>query len=195
MINKWILGSTLSTLIGILAAAVYLVLIQPGQDGSNLPHYHAEWLLWFFLVMVAVSMVMNLSVFIASPAQWQSVRKVFKCKEQQQQLQVNHYQHQIQLFLQQQQLQLQRLTCQADIYIWFEPATPVLMQFAEAGEQQPGIAEMRQLFRWMLAHQCRQSYYLSMQAPNLQAEIFAKEAGITFVDVDSLQKLQSRAEN
>ena len=36
----------------ILAAAVYLVLVRPQQVGSEVPNYHAEWLLWFFLAMV-----------------------------------------------------------------------------------------------------------------------------------------------
>lgn len=192
MTNKWILGSTLSTLLGVMVAAVYLVLIQPKQDGTNLPHYHAEWILWFFLVMVLLSMLLNLSVLIAPPTQWFGLLTSYQTTHHQLKRQRN--QHQIQLFMQQQQLQLQRLTSQADIYLWTTPSATVLVQFAVDGMQPAGISEMRQLFRWMLAHQCRHGFYLSLQAADLQAEIFAKEAGIVFVDVLTLQKLQSATE-
>ena len=194
MINKWILGSTLSTLVGIVAASIYLMLIQPMQDGSNLPNYHAEWLLWFFLAMVLISMLVNLSVLIAPPTKWLNLMHLFSISHNNQKNQFDQFQQLVQLFLQQQQQHLQRLTSQADIYIWTPSATPVVVQVATEGNQQAGIAEMRQLFRWMLAHQCRQGYFLSMHAPDLQAEIFAKEAGISFVDVQTLQKLHSSSD-
>ncbi len=193
MTNKWILGSTLSTLAGILAAAVYLVLIQPLTDGSEVPNHNAEWLLWFFLAMVLVSMLVNLSVLVAPPARWLSLFSAFPQYNSGHKFELNQYQHQVQLFLQLHQLQMQRLTSQADIYLWITESQPVLLQVAIAGKQPAGIEDMRLLFRWMLTHQCRHGYYLSLQRPDLQAEIFAKEAGIEVVDLQTLQKLHSRA--
>jgi len=193
MSNKWILGSTLSTLAGILAAAVYLVLLQPITDGSEVPNHHAEWLLWFFLAMVLVSMLVNLSVLVAPQAKWFRLVSAVPQVNSNYKFQLNQYEHQVQLFLQLHQLQMQRLTSQADIYLWTTPAQPVLLQVAAAGKQPAGIEEMRLLFRWMLTHQCRHGYYLSLQPADLQAEIFAKEAGIEIVDLPTLQKLYSAA--
>jgi hypothetical protein len=193
MTNKWILGSTISTLTGILAAAVYLVLVQPQHDGSEIPNYHAEWLLWFFLAMVVVSMLVNLSVLIAPPAKWLSLIAGFPSNTNSHKFQLNQYQQQLSQFLQLHQLRLQRLTSQADIYLWATQPQPVLLQVALSCNEQAGIEEMRMLFRWMLTHQCRQGFYLSLQRPDLQAEIFAKEAGIEIVDLQTLQKLHSVA--
>lgn len=189
MTNKWILGSTISTLMGILAAAVYLVLVQPQQVGGEVPHYHAEWLLWFFLAMVVVSMLVNLSVLVASPVQLLRRLVVLPFNRQSLQCQSHHYQQQVQLFLQLHQLQLKRLTSQADIYLWSTPSHPVLLQVATEAKTQGSIEEMRLLFRWMLRHQCRQGFYVSMHRPDLQAEIFANEAGIIIVDPQTLENL------
>ena len=189
MTNKWILGSTISTLMGILAAAVYLVLVQPQQVGGEVPHYHAEWLLWFFLAMVVVSMLVNLSVLVASPVQLLRRLVVLPFNRQSLQCQSHHYQQQVQLFLQLHQLQLKRLTSQADIYLWSTPSQPVLLQVATEAKTQGSIEEMRLLFRWMLRHQCRQGFYVSMHRPDLQAEIFANEAGIIIVDPQTLENL------
>lgn len=189
MTNKWILGSTISTLMGILAAAVYLVLVQPQQVGSEVPNYHAEWLLWFFLAMVVISMLVNLSVLVASPTQWLRRLVVFPAHSQSRQFLSNQYQQQVQLFLQLHQLQLKRLTSQADIYLWTTQTQSVLLQVAAEAKAQGSIEEMRLLFRWMLRHQCRQAFYVSMQRPDLQAEIFANEAGIEIVDLQTLQNL------
>lgn len=191
MTNKWILGSTISTLMGILAAAVYLVLVQPQQIGADIPNYHAEWLLWFFLAMVVVSMLVNLSVLIAPPAQWLRMLAAFPSNSHSHKFQLNQYQQQVQLFLQLHQIQLTRLTSQADIYLWTTHTQSVLLQVAAQAQDQAGIEEMRSLFRWMLTHQCRQGFYLSMQRPDLQAEIFAKEAGIEIVDLQTLQNLHT----
>lgn len=189
MTNKWILGSTISTLMGILAAAVYLVLVQPQQVGADVPHHHAEWLLWFFLAMVVVSMLVNLSVLVASPVQLLRRLVVLPFNRQSLQCQSHHYQQQVQLFLQLHQLQLKRLTSQADIYLWSTPSQPVLLQVATEAKTQGSIEEMRLLFRWMLRHQCRQGFYVSMHRPDLQAEIFANEAGIIIVDPQTLENL------
>ncbi|OBP16432.1 hypothetical protein A5320_03220 [Rheinheimera sp. SA_1] len=189
MINKWILGSTLSTLAGIVAAAVYLVLIQPLQEGQEAPNHHAEWLLWFFLAMVLVSMLVNLSVLIAPPTTWLKLLPTIAISHHSHKHQLNQYPQQVQLFLQLHQSQLQRLTSQADIYLWGAQRQPVLLQIAVDGQQQAGIEDMRLLFRWMLTHQCRQGFFLSPQPPDLQAEIFAREAGIDIVDLQTLQKL------
>jgi len=191
MTNKWILGSTISTLMGILAAAVYLMLVQPQQGGSEVPNYHAEWLLWFFLAMVVASMLVNLSVLIAPPAQWFRMFTALPSNSQSHKFQLNQYQQQVQLFLKLHQLQLERLTNQADIYLWTTQTQSVLLQVAAEGREQAGIEEMRLFFRWMLTHQCRQGLYLSMQRPDLLAEIFAKEAGIEIVDLQTLQNLHT----
>ena len=189
MTNKWILGSTISTLMGILAATAYLVLVQPQQVGSETPNYHAEWLLWFFLVMVVVSMLVNLSVLMAPPAQWFKRLVVFPSSRSSHKYQLNQYQHHVQLFLQLHQQQLKRLSSQTEIYLWTTQTQPVLLQLAANGQVQAGIEDMRLLFRWMLTHQCRQGYYVAVQRPDVQAEIFAKEAGIEIIDLTTLQNL------
>lgn len=191
MTNKWILGSTLSTLFGILAATFYLMLIQPMSDGSHIPHHNAGWLLWFFFAMVLISMLVNLSVLIAPPAKWLSLLSAISFSQQHSLFRLHQYQQQVQLFLQQHQMQLQRLTSQADIYLWSTEHPPVLLQVALDGKHHADIADMRLLFRWMLTHQCRQGYYLSLSPPDLQAEIFAKEAGIKIVDLQALTKLHA----
>lgn len=185
MSNKWILGSTISTLMGILAAAVYLVMVQPRQAGSDSPNYHAEWLLWFFMAMVVVSMLVNLSVLVAQPAQLLRLLTTFPSTTQK--LRLQEYQQQIQLFLQLHQSELKRLSSQADIYLWANQSQSVLLQMDIQGKKQADIEDMRLLFRWMLSHQCRQAFYVSLQRPDLQAEIFAKEAGIEIVDLQTLQ--------
>lgn len=187
MSNKWILGSTISTLVGILAAALYLVLVQPRQIGSDLPKYHAEWLLWFFLAMVVVSMLVNLSVLVAQPAQLLSRLSAFSSNTHK--VLDQRYQQQVQLFLQRHQLQLKRLSNDSDLYLWTTQTQTALLRIVTQSKEQSGIEEMRFLFRSMLTHQCRQGFYVSMQYPDLQAEIFAKEAGIEIIDLQGLQNL------
>lgn len=189
MSNKWILGSTISTLMGILAAAVYLVLVQPRQAGSDVPNYHAEWLLWLFMAMVVVSMLVNLSVLVAQPAQLLRLLTTFPSTTQK--LRLQEYQQQIQLFLQLHQSELKCLSSQADIYLWANQTHSVLLQMDLQGKKQADIEDMRLLFRWMLTHQCRQALYVSLPRPDLQAEIFAKEAGIEIIDLQTLQNLHA----
>lgn len=187
MSNKWILGSTISTLVGILAAAVYLVLVQPQQLSTDGPNYHAEWLLWFFLAMVVASMLVNLSVLVAQPAQLLSRLLAFTSDTDKALL--AQYQQQVQQFLQLQQLQLKRLSSESDIYLWTAQTESLLLQIVTESKMHSGIEDMRLLFRSMLTHQCRQGFYVSMQRPDMQAEIFAKEAGIEIVDLQTLQNL------
>jgi hypothetical protein len=187
MSNKWILGSTISTLMGILAAALYLVLVQPRQLGADAPNYDAEWLLWFFLAMVVASMLVNLSVLVAQPAQLLSRLSAFTSNTDKALL--AQYQQQVQQFLQLHQQQLTRLSGESNIYVWTAQTQSVLVQIVTESKQQSGIEDMRLLFRSMLTHQCRQGFYVGMQRPDMQAEIFAKEAGIEIVGWETLQNL------
>jgi hypothetical protein len=187
MSNKWILGSTISTLMGILAAALYLVLVQPRQLGADAPNYDAEWLLWFFLAMVVASMLVNLSVLVAQPAQLLSRLSAFTSNTDKALL--AQYQQQVQQFLQLHQQQLTRLSGESNIYVWTAQTQSVLVQIVTESKQQSGIENMRLLFRSMLTHQCRQGFYVGMQRPDMQAEILAKEAGIEIVGWETLQNL------
>jgi len=187
MSNKWILGSTISTLMGILAAALYLVLVQPRQLGADAPNYDAEWLLWFFLAMVVASMLVNLSVLVAQPAQLLSRLSAFTSNTDKALL--AQYQQQVQQFLQLHQQQLTRLSGESNIYVWTAQTQSVLVQIVTESKQQSGIEDMRLLFHSMLTHQCRQGFYVGMQRPDMQAEIFAKEAGIEIVGWETLQNL------
>jgi hypothetical protein len=187
MSNKWILGSTISTLMGILAAALYLVLVQPRQLGADAPNYDAEWLLWFFLAMVVASMLVNLSVLVAQPAQLLSRLSAFTSNTDKALL--AQYQQQVQQFLQLHQQQLTRLSGESNIYVWTAQTQSVLVQIVTESKQQSGIEDMRLLFHSMLTHQCRQGFYVGMQRPDMQAEIFAKEAGIEILGWETLQNL------
>lgn len=189
MTNKWILGSTISTLMGILAVAVYLIMIRPQQLSSGLPTHYAEWLLWFFLIMVVVSMFANLMVMIAPPTRWIQLISVLLGKQSSRTFQLTQYQEQVQSFLQRHQLQLKRLTGQAEVYLWLTPNQSMLLQFAVDGTQQANIEDMRLLFRWMLKYQCRHGFYVSLRRADVQAEIFAKEAGIKIIDLNALQNI------
>jgi hypothetical protein len=189
MINKWILGSTISTLMGILAVAVYLVMIRPQQLSSGLPTHYAEWLLWFFLSMVVVSMFVNLMVMIAPPARWLRLISELSGKKASRTLQLTQYQEQVQSFLHQHQLQLKRLTGQTEVYLWVTPNQSMLLQFAVDGTQHANIEDMRLLFRWMLMYQCRHGFYVSLRHADMQADIFAKEAGIKIIGLNALQNL------
>jgi hypothetical protein len=191
MTNKWILGSTISTLMGIFAAVAYLVMIRPQQSRSGLHNHYAEWLLWFFLLMVVVSMLVNLMVLIAPPARWSNLLSVISGKKSRRTFQLSQYQEQVQSFFLRHQLQLKRLTGQAEVYLWMTPNQSLLLQFSADGTQQANIEEMRLLFRWMLTHQCRQGFYVSLRRADLQAEIFAKEAGIQIIDLSALQNLDN----
>jgi len=191
MSNKWILGSTVSTLMGIFAAAVYLMLVQPRQLVADVPNHHAEWLLWFFMIMVVVSMLVNLSVLVAQPASL--LRRFSLLPSTTYKARAEHYQQQIQLLLQLHQSNLTSLSNGSDTYLWTVSSESVLLHIAIQSKEQPGIEPMRLLFRWMLTHQCRRGFYISMQRPDLQAEIFAKEAGIEIIDLQGLQNLHPRS--
>jgi hypothetical protein len=189
MTNKWILGSTISTLMGIFAVTVYLVIIRPQQMSSGLPTYYAEWFLWFFLTMVMVSMFANFMVLMAPPARWKGFISALSGKKNNRTFQLTQYQEQVRSFLHHHQPQLKRLTGQAEVYLWMTPNQSLLLQFAVDGTQHANIEDMRLLFRCMLMYQCRHGFYVSLRHADVQADIFAKEAGIQIIDLNALQNL------
>lgn len=195
MKGKWLLVSSVSTSLGIVAGAVYLFFAEHSLLLSNqswvMSAFWSTVVLWTFVLMFVVALLFNILAFFELEEQqvWRQwikpVRFFAPNAEKQQQ------------FLQQAQ---QYLSYQGSLspvssingdYQCLQAEKRTLV-YVQPAKQQVEIAQIRSLFQQMLAADFSQGLVVSYAGFSNQAKIFAQEANIELLDVKTLRRQQKK---
>lgn len=192
--NKWILVSSISTILGIVAGGCYLFFAEHSllltDRTLTLNTFWSSFMLWAFVVMFVCALCCNVLAFLAleqSQENW--CRALLKRSDplQRQQQFLSEAEH----FLMRDGRWLQQTARFSADYRCLSGATETLVYI-----QQPllpvSINEIRAMFQQMLAADFNQGLVISYHGFTDQAWIFAQEANISLLDSRSLKKQQKR---
>lgn len=195
MNNKWLLISSVSTALGIVAGAVYLLFAEHSlllSDNSwVLSAFWSAFMLWTFVLMFIVALIFNVLAFFELDEQHQlfglvsPFKSLMSAADKQQQ------------FLQDAERLLQtegKLSHSNRIgaeYQYLQGSTDKLV-LVQRNKRQVDINQVRALFQQMLAADLPNGLVVSYHGFSNQAWIFAREANIDLLDVKSLKKQQKR---
>lgn len=195
MNNKWLVISSVSTVLGIIAGAVYLLFAEHSillSDNSwVLSAFWSAFMLWTFVLMFIVALIFNVLAFFELDEQHQlfgivsPIKNLMSVQDKQQQ------------FLQDAQRLLQsqgKLTQSSRIgaeYQCLQGETEKLVLIQQS-KRQVDINQVRALFQQMLAADLPNGLVVSYHGFSNQAWIFAREANIELLDAKSLKKQQKR---
>lgn len=196
MNNKWLLVSSVSTVLGIAAGAVYLLFAEHSLLLSNnnwvLSAFWSAFMLWAFVLMFIAALVFNVMAFFELDEQhkmqrltWPLRRFLSTVNKPQQ------FMQQAEDFL----LQQGKLTASAKVsaeYKCLQGSGAEKLVYLQHQEQLVDINHIRALFQQMLAADIRMGIAVSYLGFSNQARIFAREANIELLDVKSLKKQQKQ---
>jgi len=193
MKNKWLLVSSVSTALGIIAGAVYLFFAEHSLLLSNnnwvLSAFASAFMLWTFVLMFIVALVFNVLAFFELDEQHklvglsQPLRNFLSSADKHQQ------------FLQDAERFLMRqgkLAPSARVspeYKCLHGAQEKVV-YLHQNDQAVDITRIRALFQQMLAADFSRGVVVSYAGFSSQAWIFAREANIELLDAKSLKKQQ-----
>ncbi|MCC5825191.1 hypothetical protein [Alkalimonas sp.] len=187
MRSQWLLLSTISTLLGIAAGALFLLFSEHSivfsQSALVLSEFWSTFLLWAFVLLFVSALMFNLIAFIEmdSGNRWLALPKRFQ-REQ------NRFEQQEFFFSRlKQQLQQQGAiepVCNDDneVFFWHSKAGKTLVYFHPDAENMVSMECLRERFQQMLSHDCRQGMLVSFQGFTSQERIFAREANIELLE-------------
>ena len=195
MNNKWLVISSVSTVLGIVAGAVYLLFAEHSlllSDNSwVLSAFWSAFMLWTFVLMFIVALIFNVLAFFELDEQHQlfgivsPIKSLMAAQDKQQQ------------FLQDAQRLLQaqgKLSQPSRVgaeYHCLQGETDKLV-LIQQNKGQVDINQVRALFQQMLAADLPKGLVVSYHGFSNQAWIFAREANIELLDAKSLKKQQKR---
>ncbi len=195
MNNKWLLISSVSTALGIVAGAVYLLFAEHSlllSDNSwVLSAFWSAFMLWTFVLMFVVALIFNVLAFFELDEQHQlfglvsPFKNLLSAADKQQQ------------FLQdaerllQMQGKLSHSNRVSAEYRCLQGDTDKLV-LIQQNKRQVDINQVRALFQQMLAADLPNGLVVSYHGFSNQAWIFAREANIDLLDAKSLKKQQKR---
>ncbi|GAB2906243.1 restriction endonuclease [Rheinheimera gaetbuli] len=195
MNNKWLVISSVSTALGIVAGAVYLLFAEHSlllSDNSwVLSAFWSAFMLWTFVLMFIVALIFNVLAFFELDEQHQlfglvsPFKSLLSAADKQQQ------------FLQdaerllQTQGKLSHSNRVSSEYQYFQGDMDKLV-LIQQNKRQVDINQVRALFQQMLAADLPNGLVVSYHGFSNQAWIFAREANIDLLDVKSLKKQQKR---
>ncbi len=196
MNNKWLLISSVSTALGIIAGAVYLFFAEHSlllsDNGWVLSAFWSAFMLWTFVLMFIVALVFNVLAFFELDEQHQlfglvsPLRSLWSAGDKQQQF----LQDAERFLLSQGKLAYSnRVSAE---YRCLHGAADKLV-YIQQSKQQVDINQVRALFQQMLAAELGTGLVISYYGFSNQAWIFAREANIDLLDAKSLKKQQKRS--
>ena len=193
MNNKWLLISSVSTALGIVAGAVYLCFAEHSlllSDNSwVLSAFWSAFMLWSFVLMFVIALVFNVLAFFELDEQHQlfgfvsPLKSLWSASDKQQQ-----FLHDAERVLQAQGKLCHSNRVSAE-YRCLQAETEQLV-FVQQTRQQVDINQVRALFQQMLAADLSTGLVISYSGFSNQAWIFAREANIDLLDAKSLKKQQ-----
>lgn len=195
MNNKWLLISSVSTTLGIIAGAVYLLFAEHSLLLSDnnwvLSAFWSAFMLWTFVLMFVVALVFNVLAFFELDEQHQVFGLAAPLKAM-----LSGTDKQQQFLLDAERLlvfrgKLGRSDKVGSDYqcLQGDNSTLVLVQQTK---QPVDINQVRSLFQQMLAAEIAKGLVVSCNGLSNQALIFAREANIEVLDAKSLKKQQKR---
>lgn len=195
MKNKWLLISSVSTTLGIIAGSIYLLFAEHSLLLSNsswvMSAFWSAFVLWTFVLMFVVALIFNVMAFFELDQQYSIIslpqcwRKLFSAADKQQQ-----FMHDAKQFLLQQGMLIPspRLSPQYQCL----HAEQDKLVYLHLQQQVVDINQIRALFQQMLAADFNSGVAVSYVGFSSQAWIFAREANIELVDAKSLKKQQKQ---
>jgi hypothetical protein len=195
MKNKWLIVSSISTFLGFIAGAIYLIFAEHSLLLSNsgwvLNAFWSTFMLWIFVLMFTLTLVLNIIVFI----ELDTPHSLFNLKLPQ-----------LLSFKQRQQQFItaaeQYLSAQGKLVSSAQPnqhylkvnLKPKALVLIEEKQVQVDIAIIRSLFQQMLREGIKTGVVVNFSGFSGQAWIFAQEANIQLIDQKSLKKQQKQYE-
>lgn len=193
MNNKWLLISSVSTTLGIIAGAVYLLFAEHSlllSDNSwVLSAFWSAFMLWTFVLMFVVALVFNVLAFFELDEQHQvfgltaPLKAMLAGTDKQQQFLQNA--ERLLVF----RGKLGRSERVGADYQCLQGDSPTLVLIQQT-KQPVDINQVRSLFQQMLAAEIAKGLVVSCNGLSNQALIFAREANIEVLDAKSLKKQQ-----
>ena len=196
MKNKWLVISSVSTALGVVAGAVYLFFAEHSLLLSNnnwvLSAFWSAFMLWTFVLMFVVALIFNVLAFFELDEQYKlfgfalPLRSFLSSNDKQQQ------------FLQDAERFLlhQGKLCHtprvSPEYRCLQGREHEKLVYVQQNEQVVDITQIRSLFQQMLAADFSSGIVVSYAGFSSQAWIFAREANIELLDAKSLKKQQKR---
>lgn len=192
MKSKWLLISSISTVLGMVAGTVYLFLAEHSLLLHNnrlvLSAFWSAFVLWAFVLMFILALIFNVLAFTEdkhSPLSkiFRSVRLMFQPEADK---------HSI--FLQDAEHYLSSLGQRIHIedvpehYLCIQGQQQKLVYIQKECQQEVDISQIRMLFQKMLSAEIRKGIVISYYGFSSLSRIFAKEANITLIDVRGLKK-------
>ncbi|MDP2714924.1 restriction endonuclease [Rheinheimera sp.] len=193
MKNKWLLVSSVSTALGIVAGTVYLFFAEHSLLQSNnswvLSAFWSAFMLWSFVLMFVVALLFNVLAFLELDEQHKlfglalPLRAFLSSADKKQQ------------FLQDAEHFLQRLgklshSPRVSPEYRCLQAEQEKLVYLQQDDQAVDINQIRALFQQMLAADFSSGIIVSYAGFSSQAWIFAREANIELLDARSLKKQQ-----
>jgi hypothetical protein len=195
MKNKWLLVSAISTVLGIIAGAVYLFFAEHSLLLSNnswvLSAFASAFMLWTFVLMFIVALLFNVLAFLELDEQHRllgltlPLRNLLSSADRRQQFLLD-----AERFLLRQG-KLGYSTRVGEQYRCLHGEQEKLV-YLQHNEQPVDITQIRALFQQMLAAGFSYGVVVSYAGFSNQAWIFAREANIELLDTKSLKKQQKQ---
>lgn len=197
MKNKWLVISSVSTALGVIAGALYLFFAEHSLLLSNntwvMSAFWSAFMLWSVVLMFVVALIFNVLAFFELDEQYRMFGLTLRLKpflsgsdKQQQFLQdaerfllhQGKLSHSERVGAEYQCLHLQR---QQEKLVFIQQTNQVV-----------DISQIRALFQQMLAADFNSGIVVSYAGFSSQAWIFAHEANIELLDAKSLKKQQKK---
>ncbi|SEA05017.1 restriction endonuclease [Alkalimonas amylolytica] len=187
MRSQWLLLSTISTLLGIAAGALFLLFSEHSivfsQSALVLSEFWSTFLLWAFVLLFVSALMFNLIAFIEmdSGNRWLALPKRFQ-REQSRFEQQEFFFSRLKQQLQQQGDIEPACNDDNEVFFWHSKAGKTLVYFHPDAENMVSMECLRERFQQMLSHDCRQGMLVSFQGFTSQVRIFAREANIELLE-------------
>lgn len=195
MKNKWLLISSISTGLGIVAGAVYLFFAEHSLLLSDnrwvLSAFWSAFMLWTFVLMFTVALLFNVLAFFELDEQHKLIglalplRGLLSSEDKQHQ-----FLQQAQRFLSQQGKLTNSDRVSPDYQCLY--AEKDILVYTQLKNQPVDISQIRGMFQQMLSADFSSGVVVSFAGFSSQAWIFAHEANIELIDAKSLKKQQKR---
>ncbi|GAB57244.1 restriction endonuclease [Rheinheimera nanhaiensis] len=195
MKNKWLVISSVSTALGVIAGALYLFFAEHSLLLSNntwvMSAFWSAFMLWSFVLMFVVALIFNVLAFFELDEQYRvfgfslPLKPFLSGSDKQQQF----LQDAERFLLHQGKLaHSERVSAE---YQCLQGEQEKLV-FMQQTNQVVDINQIRALFQQMLAADFNSGVVVSYAGFSSQAWIFAREANIELLDAKSLKKQQKK---
>ena len=193
MKNKWLLVSSVSTALGIVAGTVYLFFAEHSLLQSNntwvLSAFWSAFMLWSFVLMFVVALLFNVLAFFELDEQHKlfglalPLRAFLSSADKKQQ-----FLQDAERFL----LRLGKMYHSSKVSPEYRclQAEQEKLVYLQQDDEVVDITQIRALFQQMLAADFSSGIIVSYAGFSSQAWIFAREANIELLDARSLKKQQ-----